>query len=212
MFGNFMPREGKFFDFFNAHAEQIVTGAEILVLLLKETSNGADVIRQHTESIDAHERQADRITHDTFSLLHSTFITPFDRDQIHKLIGGMDDVLDLIQDVAESVSLYDINSVPKEAQDLAALSLSCCQCIQQAVGMLKDLDNASKILQLCSKIDALESDADRVLRSAMSALFRSEPDVRQVIKLRTIYELLETITDRCEDVANVIESIILENS
>jgi len=152
------------------------------------------------------------VTHETIALLHKTFITPFDRDQIHQLITTMDDILDLIQDVAESVALYDLKSVTPEARQLAEICQMCCDRVRTAVSLLTNVKRPEAILKCCEEIDRLESDADRVLRGAMSKLFRDEPDVKQLIKLRTIYELLETISDRCEDVANIIEGIVLENS
>jgi uncharacterized protein len=146
------------------------------------------------------------------SLLHKTFVTPFDREDIHNLISKMDDILDLIQDVAESVMLYDIQRVTPEALQLASLSQMCCDRVRAAVRMLDDMENAEAILKTCAEIDQLETDADRVMRSAMSKLFRDESDVRQVIKLKAIYELLESVTDKCEDVANIIEGVVLENA
>lgn len=213
MFGRLMPREGKYFDLFNAHAEQIVLGGKALVALIE-----ALIVSAHEEAekcaaeIDAFETQADTITHETVAALHSSFITPFDRDEIHQLIGGMDDILDLTQDVAESMNLYDIRQVTPEAKQIADLALLCCEHVQGAVQLLHSMDNAPTILEHCQAIDRLESDADRVMREAMSKLFREEQDVRQLIKLKAIYELLETVTDRCEDVANTIEGIVLENS
>jgi predicted phosphate transport protein (TIGR00153 family) len=212
MFGRFMPQEGKFFDLFNAHAEQIVLGGQALVELIGALVNNPEEALKHAESIDAYEEKADQITHETIGLMHSTFITPFDRDEIHQLISGLDDILDLIQDVAESMNLYDIRRVTPEAKNLADLSLSCCERVRTAVGLLDSMDNSTAILKTCREIDQLESDADRVMRGAMSKLFRDEQDVRQILKLKAIYELLETVTDRCEDVANIIEGIVLENS
>lgn len=212
MFGRFMPLEGKFFDLFNAHAEQIVAGGCELVLLMNKIGDSADGADQNAKAIDTIETRADTITHDTITLLHRTFITPFDRDSIHQLISSMDDILDLIQDVAESVVLYDVRKVSQEARQLADICQSCCERVKSVVALLPSMENAQAILKTCQEIDQLESDADRVMRSAISRLFRDEPDVRQVIKLKAIYELLETITDRCEDVANIIEGIVLENS
>lgn len=207
-----MPLEGKFFDLFNAHAEQIVAGGRELVLLMNKIGDSADGADQNAKAIDTIETRADTITHDTITLLHRTFITPFDRDSIHQLISSMDDILDLIQDVAESVVLYDVRKVSQEARQLADICQSCCERVKSVVALLPSMENAQAILKTCQEIDQLESDADRVMRSAISRLFRDEPDVRQVIKLKAIYELLETITDRCEDVANIIEGIVLENS
>jgi predicted phosphate transport protein (TIGR00153 family) len=211
MFGRLMPREGRFFDLFNQHAERIVEGAGHLVQLMQHYDDEA--MRQtELEEIDRIENSADKITHETFALLHKTFVTPFDREDIHQLISRMDDILDLTQDVAESVMLYDIRSVTPEAIQLASLSQMCCERVRSAVALLTNMDNAETILKLCTEIDQLESDADRVMRSAMSKLFRDESDVRTVIKMKAIYELLESLTDKCEDVANILEGVVLENA
>jgi uncharacterized protein Yka (UPF0111/DUF47 family) len=124
----------------------------------------------------------------------------------------MDDILDLIQDAAESLMLYDIQRVTPEAIHLANILQICCDRVHTAVGLLNSMDNAPQILKLAQDIDQLESDADRVMRSAISKLFREESDVRQVIKLKAVYELLETATDKCQDVANVIEGVVIENA
>jgi hypothetical protein len=203
-----MPVEGRFFELFNAHAERIVEGSRELAAMITRFSE----LETHAQHIDGAERAADKITHETITLLHKTFITPFDRDQIHQLITSMDDILDLMQDVAESVVLYDIRKVTPEAKQLAEICEMCCDRVKNAVQLLPRLKDSEAILKTCQEIDRLESDADRVMRSAMSKLFRDESDVKQLIKLRSIYELLELITDRCEDVANVIEGIVLENS
>jgi predicted phosphate transport protein (TIGR00153 family) len=208
MFNKLLPREGRFFDLFNAHAAQIVEGSRALVQLIADPSSPT----AHADHIDAAERNADKITHETITLLHKTFITPIDRDQIHQLINNMDDVLDLIQDLAESMVLYDIRRTTPEAQQLAQICQMTCDRLKAAVGMLADLRQPEAIMKTCEEIDRLESDADRVMRSAMSRLFREESDVKQLIKLRSIYELLELITDRCEDAANIIEGIVLEHS
>jgi predicted phosphate transport protein (TIGR00153 family) len=208
MLGRLMPREGKFFDLFNAHAERIVEGARELAAMIGTFKE----LDAHAQRIDAAERAADKVTHETISLLHKTFITPFDRDQIHQLITTMDDILDLIQDVAESIALYDLHSVTPEARQLAEICQMCCDRVQTAVGLLTNVKQSAAILKCCEEIDRLESDADRVMRGALQKLFRDETDVKQILKLRVIYDLLETITDRCEDVANVVEGIVLENS
>ncbi|MFJ3045050.1 DUF47 domain-containing protein [Herbaspirillum chlorophenolicum] len=208
MFGRLMPTEGKFFDLFNQHAELGVKGAKEMVALM---TNFDDLeIRVH--AIETVEKQADKVTHTTIDLLHKTFITPLDRDDIHQLITRMDDILDLLEDAAQTISLYDIKSITPEAKRLAELCLACTEKVQAAVGLLHNMDNSRQILAICQEIDRLESDADHVMRAAMSKLFRDEPDVRTLIKLKAIYEILETVTDRCEDVANIIEGIIVENA
>ncbi len=206
-----MPREGRFFDLFNRHAEEIIAGSEALAQLMRQYSDVASR-RTYIDRIDLVEKNADRITHETVALLHKTFVTPFDRDDIHKLISNMDDILDLIQDVAESAMLYDLQRITPEAQQLSELNEMCCKRVQMAVRMLPSMDNAEAILRLCREIDQLESDADRVMRAGMSKLFRDESDVRPLIKLKQIYELLEAVSDKCEDVANLLEGVVLENA
>jgi len=208
MLGRLMPREGKFFELFNLHAERIVEGSRELAAMIGTFSE----LEAHAQRIDAAERAADKVTHETIALLHKTFITPFDRDQIHQLITTMDDILDLTQDVAESVALYDLRKITPEAKQLADICHMSCERVAAVVRLLHNVKRADAIMKICEEIDRLESDADRVLRGAMSKLFRDEPDAKNLIKLRTIYELLETISDRCEDAANIIEGIVIENS
>lgn len=214
MFGKLLPREGNFFEMFNQHAERIVEAARAFENLVANY-NDVHLREQYNRDVDNAERAADRVTHEVNRALHKTFITPIDREQIHKLINTMDDVADLIQDSAETMALYDVRHMTDEIVRLTALSVKCCDRLKDAVKFLSKIAEpavAEAVLKTCEEIDRLESDADRVMRSAMSKLFREEPDVREVIKLKAIYELLETITDKCEDVANVIEGIVLENS
>lgn len=214
LFGKLLPREGNFFEMFNQHAARIVEAAQAFAKLVANYADPA-LREQYTRQVDEAERAADRVTHDVNRLLHKTFITPIDRDQIHTLINTMDDVADLLQDSSETMSLYDVRQVNQEITQLTDLSVRCCERVKEAVAMiggLADQATAEAALKTCEEIDRLESDADRVMRAAMSRLFREEPDVREVIKLKAVYELLETITDKCEDVANVIEGIILEHS
>jgi len=212
MFSRLMPQEGKFFDLFNAHAELIVLGARELAALVGELSDDVDSLASHAQAIDDYETRADKITHDTVALLHTTFNTPLDRDEIHQLISKMDDILDLIQDFAETMHLYDVRKLTQEARQLADICVSCCERVKSAVSLLNNMDNGPAIIKTCQEIDTLESDADRVMRTGIIKLFREEADVRELIKLKGIYELLESVTDRCEDVANIIEGIVLENS
>ena len=213
-FGKLLPTEGNFFVMFNQHADRIVEAAHAFSQLVANYND--PILRdKFNQEVDNAERAADRVTHDVNKAIHKTFITPIDREQIHSLINTMDDVADLIQDSAETMALYDVRHMTDEITRLTDLSLKCCERVRDAVKMLDKISDhatAEAALKTCEEIDKLESDADRVMRSAMSKLFREEPEVREVIKLKAIYELLETITDKCEDVANLIEGIVLENS
>lgn len=208
MFGRLMPSEGKFFELFIQHADLCVKGAKEMVALM----TNFDDLENRVHAIEGIEKQADKVTYATLDLLHKTFITPLDRDDIHQLITRMDDILDLLEDAAQTISLYDIKAITPEAKRLAELCLGCTEKVKAAVGLLHNMDNSGQILSICEEIDRLESDADHVMRAAMSKLFRDEPDVRTLIKLKAIYEILETVTDRCEDVANIIEGILVENA
>ena len=208
MFGRFMPKEGRFFELFNDHARAIVDGSRELAQLMSHF----DDLQRRAYSIESIEKRADKITHATVDLLHKTFITPIDRDDIHQLITTKDDILDLIEDVAHSIFLYDIKIVTPEAKKLAEICVACSEKVQSSVNLLHSMENSAEILAICEDIDRLESEADHVMRAAMAKLFREETDVRQVIKLKEIYELLEGVTDKCEDVANIIEGIIVQNA
>jgi predicted phosphate transport protein (TIGR00153 family) len=214
LFGKLLPREGNFFELFDAHAEQIVEGARAFMLMI-QNYNDIHQRERYAKAVDDAEHAADKITAEVNRLLHKTFITPLDREQIHSLINSMDDIVDLLQDASETMQLYDVQRMTEEVLSLGDLSARCCERVQHAVSLLPKLSKPTAhaaALKSCEEIDKLESDADRVMRSAISKLFREEQDVREVLKLKAIYELLETITDKCEDVANVIEGIVLENS
>ena len=214
LFGKLLPREGNFFELFNQHADRIVEAAHAFSQLVANY-NDPHLREKYNQDVDNAERAADRVTHEVNRTLHQTFITPIDREQIHSLINTMDDVADLIQDSAETMALYDVRHMTEEITRLTDLCVKCCERVRDAVKMLAKIAEPATTeaaIKTCEEIDRLESDADRVMRAAMSKLFREEPDVREVIKLKAIYELLETITDKCEDVANHIEGIILENS
>jgi predicted phosphate transport protein (TIGR00153 family) len=205
-----MPRETRFFTLFDRHGALIAEGSKAVVELVQhyeDTTRRAELIQR----IGDIERSADKITHETVSFLHSTFITPFDRNDIHRLISGMDDILDLMQDAAESMHLFDIQTLPPASLRLAELLQSCCIKVQTGVGLLRSMDNAPRALALADEIDQLESEADKVSRDGISRLFREEQDVRQLIKHKNVYEYLENAIDKCQDVANVIESVVVEN-
>ena len=214
VFGKLLPREGNFFELFNQHGQLIAEGARAFLAMVREYPDTAKRERYAGE-VGAAERAADKITAEVHRQLHRTFITPMDRDQIHRLINAMDDVLDLLQDSSEVMSLYDLQDLSDDVVRLSEISVRCCERVQAVLTLLPRLKNAEvaeSVLKTRAEIDRLESDADRVMRSAMSRLFREEPDTRQLIKLKAVYEHLESISDRCDDVANLVEGIVLENS
>ncbi|MDB5857018.1 MAG: hypothetical protein JWQ76_707, partial [Ramlibacter sp.] len=180
LFKKLLPREGNFFELFNQHAERIVQAAHAFAKLVANYSD-LNLREQYTREVENAEHLADKVTREVNRLIHSTFITPIDREQIHTLINTMDDVADLIQDSAETMALYDVRHMTDEISRLTDLSVRCCERVKEAVGLLaklSDNNTAEAALKTCEEIDKLESDADRVMRAAMSKLFREEPDVR----------------------------------
>lgn len=213
-FGKLLPKDGNFFELFNEHGKYIAEGSRAFMAMLQYYST-ADLREKYAAEVIAAERSADKVTAEVQRLLHRTFITPLDREQIRGLINAMDDILDLLQDTSEVMALYDVRKVNEDVLRLGDISVKCCERVQHVVALLPRLNEASvteAALKTCAEIDRLESDADRVMRSAMSRLFREESDTRELIKLKAIYEHMESISDCCEDVANLIEGVVLENS
>lgn len=206
MFAFLFPREEKFFDLFRQAADLIVEGAVEFRDMLTDLKD----VENRSRNIKLIEHKADEVTHRTVELLHKTFITPLDREDIHQLICRMDDILDFIEAASERIFLYNITTAPPEALQLADICVRSVIDIRHAVNRLENLKDPSDIIKHCVEVNRLENEADQVLRTAMAKLFREEPDTRQLIKLKEVFELLETVTDRCEDVANIVEGIVLE--
>jgi len=203
-----MPRETSFFEFFERHAATTVRGCRELLDLTKA---GTD-FEARARRIKDIEHEADSITHDCVEALHRTFITPIDRDQIHMLISRMDDIMDYVETVSDQCVLYNIDHMTTAAQELAAVLLESTEHIEGAVKGLRDMKHAEAISERCIEVNRLENKGDDLLRKAVARLFDQEKDPVAIIKWKEIYENLEIATDRCEDVANIIEGIVLENA
>jgi uncharacterized protein len=198
MLEKLMPKSDEFFDDFDAQAEVTVRGAKMLLALFEDFTD----IERKVAAIKEVEHEGDNIAHRSFERLHKQFITPFDRAEIHRLLARIDDVLDLTDATAERLLLYEVGTVPQAAKDLARLLVPTTQKMQ----------NPAQILQACREIKTFESDADALVRAAIAALFKSGADALSIMKWKEIYDLMETATDRCEDVANVIEGVVLEHA
>jgi predicted phosphate transport protein (TIGR00153 family) len=208
MLEKLMPRSDEFFDDFDAQAEATVLGAKLLAALLDDFTD----VERKVAAIKEVEHHGDEIAHRAFERLHKQFITPFDRAEIHRLLGRIDDVLDLTDATAERLLLYEVGPVPQAARDLAKVLVPCCEKLREAVALLRTIKNPAQILAACRDIKTFESDADALGRAAIAALFKSGADALSIIKWKEIYDLMETATDRCEDVANVIEGVVLEHA
>jgi uncharacterized protein len=200
-----MPREQSFFARFIEMAETVHAAAEALVDMLENYSSPAE----HAERIKGLEHKADTLTHNLMTQLNQTFITPFDREDIHELTSKIDDVLDLIDAAAARLVIYRIKRVRPGVAGLARIVLEASRQIVAAVQVLEKRDH---ILDHCIEINRLENEADRVCRNLIAGLFEEETDPVEIIKWKEIIEVLETAADKCEDVANVIESVTLKSS
>jgi uncharacterized protein len=203
-----LPRDTSFFDSFEAQGKKTVEGCQAFLTLTEDIHNAA----VHAKTIKVIEEACDSITHKVVESLHKSFITPIDREDIYRLMTKMDDVMDFVEAAAERIALYDIRVTTKEVRDLARVLVASAERVLEAVSGLRNLKNPAVILEKCVEINRLENEADALLRGTLAKLFREEKDAITIIKWKEIYELLETATDRCEDVANIIEGVVLEHS
>jgi predicted phosphate transport protein (TIGR00153 family) len=207
MLSRLIPRQTNFFDFFERHASITVEGARELEKLSGKGADVDDVARR----IKDLEHDADDITHTCMETLHKTFITPIDRNDIHRIASKMDDVIDLIDGAARQLSLYEIKELPEGAKEALTVLVQATEAVERAVKGLRNMKNATTILGECVRINELENQADRIKAASVARLFREERDPILVLKWHEIHQALENVTDACEDVANVIEGIVLEH-
>ncbi|HUQ01830.1 MAG TPA: DUF47 domain-containing protein [Kofleriaceae bacterium] len=209
MFGRFLPKETSFFDFFEQHAALTVEGAKEFLSLV---TTGANIDAKAKRIADI-EHETDVITHRCVEALHKTFITPIDRDDIHRLITRMDDIMDFVEAGAERIALYELVTMMPDIRDLADVLVRATEKVELAARGLRNLKDPQSIIKECIDINRLENEGDQILRRAVARLFKENAnDPITVIKWKEIYESLENATDRCEDVANIIEGVVLEHA
>ena len=201
----FLPHEETFFDLFAKQADNIHLGAKALQQMLSHYTG----VPEQVQNIKAIEHEGDEITHSIFTKLNQTFITPFDREDIHELCSQLDDVIDLIDAAGSRFVLYRVDSVRPGTLDLVKVLVSATSEVSAAVHALETPDSA---LKHCIEINRYENESDRICRTLIAQLFEEERDPVQIIKWKEIYEVIETAVDKCEDVANVIEGVILKSA
>jgi len=205
----FIPREEKFFDFFEQSAQNMVKAAQGLKKMVDTWEHVEGMVGEITEL----EHQGDIITHQIMAQLHRTFVTPFDREDIALLAHVLDDVVDFIHAAADAMLLYKIDHPSQRAKELADIIVQGATEVERAMPRLRRHGAELKqVLEHCVEINRLENMADRVFRSAMAELFDDSTDITHIIKWREIYEYMESATDRCEDVANVLEGVALKHA
>lgn len=208
MLERLMPKSDEFFDDFDKQCAATVQGAKMLYELLNDYRD----VPARVRALKDVEHQGDEVTHTAFNRLHKQFITPFDRTQIHSLLSRIDDVLDLANAAASRLHYYEIQSSLPDATELARLLVLSSEKVQEVVAALRLIKKPEQILAGCKEIKRLETQADEVLRSGLGRLFKSGVDTLTIIKWKEIYDLIETATDKCQGVANVIEGVVLEHS
>jgi predicted phosphate transport protein (TIGR00153 family) len=203
-----LPHDASFFAHFEHQGKKTVEGCRAFLEMVENPTN----LETRAERVKQIEHECDEITHAVVEGLHKTFITPIDRSDIYALITKMDDIMDFVEAAADRLALYEIPTMTKEVGELAHTLVQSAEHVLGAVSSIRDLGKPNGILQHCIEINRLENVADSILRSALARLFKDEKDPIAVIKWKEIYETLESATDRCEDVANIIEGVVLENS
>jgi predicted phosphate transport protein (TIGR00153 family) len=201
-----IPRETKFFDMFAEMATNLTEGATTLRGLLQDYRNVPEAVQK----IKDIEHKGDDMTHAVVIKLNQTFITPFDREDIHELASAIDDVLDYVNSAADRLLMYKVESAPKAATKLADVIVRQSQELSKAVLLLEK--NHQKVLDHCVEVNRLENEADAIARDAIGKLFQEEKDPIQLIKIKELIEVLETATDKAEDAANVLETVILKSA
>jgi len=211
VFQYFAPKDSKFLPLFVQNSNYLVQASELLIEVVKEQNNKEKQV-EHIRAIKKLETQADDCTHAIFDTLNSTFITPFDREDIHKLTSTMDDVIDLIDGAAQRIELFSPKHLPPAYKKMAEIIYLAGLEIRRAVAELNNINNPINIKDACLKINTLENEADVLFHQTIKELFDNEKDAIELIKLRDIIITLETATDIQEDVADVIKSILIKNA
>jgi len=206
---SFMPRDDRFFDLFEVSSQNMVRAAESL----KDMIYVWESVDQKMDEMTKIEHQGDTITHEIMFQLNRSFITPFDREDIGMLAHSLDDVTDLIQSAADTMVLYKVKTPGKRARELADIIVQITKEVENVMPSLRKHNaNLEKILNSCVEINRLENLADTIYRAALTELFEDDTDIADIIKWREIYEHMESATDMCEDVANVLESVALKHA
>ncbi len=204
----FLPKDRIFYQLFEGVADNIIKMGRKMKEVVNETSfeKRAAIISQ----LEDLEHANDDLTHKIFIELGRNFITPFDREDIHYLASALDDIADYIYAAAKKINFYKVNPAEMGFQKLAELIEQSAEQISIAVKELRDMKNMRKITEALVKVNSIENQADDIFDMSIEKLFDNEPDAKEVIKKREIYQVMETVTDKCEDAGNVIETIIVK--
>lgn len=204
----FIPRDEKFFAMLERAAKNVLVAVEEFQAMLHNYSNRETYIK----ALDGYEHEGDIIIHEIMDKLNRTFVTPIDREDIHSLASGLDDIIDLVEETADRMNLYKINQPSERLRSQTEILLKAVQEVNLAITSLRDLKRPRRILDYCIEINRLENEGDLVLNQTMAQLFADQTEALNVIKWKEIYEHLEAALDKCEDLAVIIESVVVKNA
>jgi predicted phosphate transport protein (TIGR00153 family) len=205
MFSKLIPRDEKFFDLFDEIAIRLVRAAKLQKQLFSEPAR----IGEHVAAIKVIEHEADVLTHDVITRLNRSFVTPFDREDIHELASRLDDVVDLIDGTARRAVMFRVTAVREPARQLADVIVRAADSLEKAVVAIK---KPKVVIERGQEVKTLEEEGDAIYHAAVGKLFDGGEDPIEVMRWKELYDTLERTLDQCEDVANVLESIVLKNA
>jgi uncharacterized protein len=212
MFKALMPQRREFFDLLAALSDRVVAASTAALRLIQALGTQGSDIDTLVKEVAHNEKSADQIKIDLIALLHKSFTTPINRDQIHTLTIDLDRVLHALRHVANAIDMYNIDDSTSEMRELASLAADACLRLNRAVIALGDNDRSKETMDLCKAIDQVESKADKVMRNAITKLFKEGGDVWMAVKLKDFYRLQDAVIDHCDQAAKTIEQILIENS
>lgn len=204
----FFPKTHDFFSYFERSSKNILDGTKLLCRMIANKEGREERVKE----LKDFEHIGDKITHDVIDLLHQTFLTPFDRSDIHTLVVKMDDILDIVYFIGKRLTIYDVTDMPEEVAQLAEIVCQSTAELSKAIAGLESLKNTQKVLNHCIEVNRLENEADEKMNTVIEKLFRNSWEPIEVIKLKELVENLEAAEDKCEDVANIVENIILKHA
>jgi uncharacterized protein len=205
---NFLPRTPKFFDYFDRDTEVLVRSAEEFCRFLESSSDA----KEHSKRLKELEHEADRLTHEAMELLHRSFITPLERGDLRRLILALDEIVDYLDDAARRIALYEVGTILPEVCAMGKVLVDLAKAVQAAVHELRNLRKTNRVLEHCIEIQRLENLGDHLHHIALASIFKTGMDTLTVMKWKEIIDLIELAMDAAEEVAHVIEGIVLENA
>jgi predicted phosphate transport protein (TIGR00153 family) len=209
-----LPKRTEFFELLAAHSERVLAGANAMLRLINDLGVSTQEVAALVQEINMNEASADQIKADLLLMLHRSFVTPLNRDQVYALTLDIDRIMNAVQDVAQAVGMYNITESNSESRELASMAVEACSRLTQAIAALKERERSDKTMNLCVEIERIEEKSDLVMRRAIKALFEHEGDdlaALRALRLREFYALQEKVLRSCKAAAQMLEEILIQN-